>query len=93
MSQIESWCENKSLEELLGVNESDSETETDSDSDEDSEEIEMPQEVFVFETLETEDRKTLVPSLDVAPDLELKQIPSHMKYAFLGDSGKLPVMI
>ncbi|KAJ9566190.1 hypothetical protein OSB04_002156 [Centaurea solstitialis] len=46
-----------------------------------------------FEILENEDRKTLVPSLEFAPDLELKQLPSHLKYAFLGDSGKLPVII
>ncbi|KAJ9553663.1 hypothetical protein OSB04_017708 [Centaurea solstitialis] len=53
----------------------------------------MPGEIFAFETLETEDRKTLVPSLDVAPDLELKQLPSHLKYAFLEHPGKLPVII
>ena len=34
-----------------------------------------------------------VPSLEVAPDLELKELPSHLKYAFLGETGKLPVII
>ena len=90
LSQIESWCENRSLEELLEINESDSETDSDSD-EEDCEEIEMPQEIFAFKTLEIEDRKTFVPYLDIAPDLELKQLPSHLTYAFLEDSGKLPV--
>ncbi|KAJ9540615.1 hypothetical protein OSB04_027121 [Centaurea solstitialis] len=88
LSVIETWCENGCRRGMLGIAESDNE------SDEEScEEIVMPEEVFAFETLGAEDRKTFVPSLDVAPDLELKQLPSHLKYAFLGGSGKLPVII
>ncbi|KAJ9545398.1 hypothetical protein OSB04_025105 [Centaurea solstitialis] len=88
LTVIETWCENESRREALGIVES----ENDSD-EEDCEEIVMPEEIFAFETLEIEDRKTLVPSLDVAPDLELKQLPSHLKYAFLEHPGKLPVII
>ncbi|KAJ9553842.1 hypothetical protein OSB04_017887 [Centaurea solstitialis] len=88
LTVIETWCENESRREALGI------AESESDSDEvDCEEIVMPEEIFAFETLEIEDRKTLVPSLDVAPDLELKQLPSHLKYAFLEHPGKLPVII
>ncbi|KAJ9541848.1 hypothetical protein OSB04_028354 [Centaurea solstitialis] len=66
----------------------------DSESDEEeSEGVDTPLVTAASEILENEDRKTLVPSLEVAPDLELKQLPSHLKYAFLGDSGKLPVII
>ncbi|KAJ9541561.1 hypothetical protein OSB04_028067 [Centaurea solstitialis] len=88
LTVIETWCENESRREALGI----AESESDSD-EEDCEEIVMPEEIFAFETLEIEDRKTLVPSLDVAPDLELKQLPSHLKYAFLEHPGKLPVII
>ncbi|KAJ9539354.1 hypothetical protein OSB04_032087 [Centaurea solstitialis] len=73
LTVIETWCENESRREALEI----AESESDSD-EEDCEEIVMPEEIFAFETLETEDRKTLVPSLDVAPDLELKQLPSHL---------------
>ncbi|KAJ9552763.1 hypothetical protein OSB04_016808 [Centaurea solstitialis] len=88
LTVIENWCENESRREALGI----AESESDSD-EEDCEEIVMPEEIFAFETLEIEDRKTLVPSLDVVPDLELKQLPSHLKYAFLEHPGKLPVVI
>ncbi|KAJ9566127.1 hypothetical protein OSB04_002093 [Centaurea solstitialis] len=46
-----------------------------------------------FEVLDNKDRKTLVPSLEIPPDLELKQLPSHLKYAFLEEPDKLPVII
>jgi len=36
---------------------------------------------------------TLVPSTVQAPILELKQLPSHLKYAYLGDDQTLPVII
>jgi len=36
---------------------------------------------------------TLVPSTVQAPILELKQLPSHLKYAYLGDNQTLPVII
>ncbi|KAJ9536802.1 hypothetical protein OSB04_un000026 [Centaurea solstitialis] len=86
LSEIESWCQEKTLGEILGN--------VDSESDEEeSESVEAPLVIAAFEILENEDKKTLVPSLEVAPDLELKQLPSHLKYAFLGDSGKLPVII
>ncbi|XP_057779912.1 uncharacterized protein LOC130998514 [Salvia miltiorrhiza] len=42
-------------------------------------------------TLKAEDR--LVPSLHRAPKLELKSLPKHLKYIFLGDNDTLPVII
>ncbi|XP_017635606.1 uncharacterized protein LOC108477587 [Gossypium arboreum] len=35
----------------------------------------------------------LVPSILQAPELELKALPSHLKYAFLGERNSLPVII
>nr|GFC41338.1 integrase, catalytic core [Tanacetum cinerariifolium] len=32
-------------------------------------------------------------SIEEPPELELKELPSHIEYAFLGDSNKLPVII
>jgi hypothetical protein len=36
---------------------------------------------------------TLVPSVIKAPVLELKQLPAHLKYAYLGEDETLPVII
>ncbi|CAN6547298.1 unnamed protein product [Malus baccata var. baccata] len=36
---------------------------------------------------------TLVPSIVKAPNLELKQLPEHLKYAHLGDNETLPMII
>ena len=33
------------------------------------------------------------PSIEDPPTLELKPLPSHLKYAFLEKSGKLPILI
>ncbi|KAJ9536000.1 hypothetical protein OSB04_un000828 [Centaurea solstitialis] len=85
LSEIETWCEEKTLGEILW--------DADTDDEEEDESEEIPLVTAAFEVLENEDRKTLVPSFEVAPDLELKQLPSNLKYAFLGDSGKLPVII
>lgn len=35
----------------------------------------------------------ILPSVLQAPELELKQLPDHLKYAFLGDGDTLPVII
>ncbi|KAJ9562547.1 hypothetical protein OSB04_007707 [Centaurea solstitialis] len=43
--------------------------------------------------LENTDKKPFIPSVISPPDLELKQLPSHLKYAFLGEGNKLPVII
>ena len=45
-----------------------------------------------FEELETSKRQ-LVPSIEKPPELELKLTPIHLKYAFLGDSSTLPVIV
>jgi hypothetical protein len=35
----------------------------------------------------------LKPSLDEPPKLELKELPQHLKYAYLGENNTLPVII
>ena len=45
-----------------------------------------------FEELGTGPSRTL-PSIQKPPVLELKQLPSHLRYAFLGESSTLPVII
>jgi hypothetical protein len=45
-----------------------------------------------FETLVPTDT-TLVPSIVQAPNLELKQLPEHLTYAYLGEDKTLPVIV
>lgn len=45
-----------------------------------------------FESLPPSHNK-LVPSIEMAPKLELKPLPVHLKYAYLGSSETLPVII
>ncbi|KAJ9541597.1 hypothetical protein OSB04_028103 [Centaurea solstitialis] len=87
LSTIESFCQDRSIGEILGI------TMSDSEEEDDVEDLEPPLVNAAFEVLENKDRKTLVPSLEVPPDLELKQLPSHLKYAFLEKPDKLPVII
>lgn len=35
----------------------------------------------------------LCPSIEVPPTLEMKQLPDHLKYAFLGEFSFLPIII
>ncbi|GKG11674.1 hypothetical protein Tco_0345911, partial [Tanacetum coccineum] len=37
--------------------------------------------------------KTAKSSIDEPPEVELKDLPPHLKYAFLEDNNKLPVII
>ena len=48
-----------------------------------------------FESLDptSVDFKDNVPSIEKPPKLELKQLPSHLKYSYLGDQKTLPVII
>ncbi|GJZ13808.1 reverse transcriptase domain-containing protein [Tanacetum coccineum] len=43
--------------------------------------------------LNLEELKTVKSSIDDPPELELKDLPSHLKYAFLKGTDKLPVII
>ncbi|XP_076905334.1 uncharacterized protein LOC143561070 [Bidens hawaiensis] len=43
--------------------------------------------------LPTEINSDTKPSLECPPKVELKELPSHLKYAFLGDNENLPVII
>jgi hypothetical protein len=45
-----------------------------------------------FETL-VPTNTTLVPSIFQAPNLELKQLPEHLTYAYLGENKTLPVIV
>ncbi|KAI5324139.1 hypothetical protein L3X38_033212 [Prunus dulcis] len=45
-----------------------------------------------FESLPPPTNKVL-PSIVQAPELELKQVPKHLKYAYLGENETLPVII
>ena len=45
-----------------------------------------------FESL-GENTKTLVPSVEQPPKMEQKPLPSHLKYAYLGTTSTLPVII
>src|SRR5262245_55960208 len=38
-------------------------------------------------------RAKLLPSVVQAPKLELKELPNHLKYAYLGDGETLPIII
>ncbi|KAJ9556674.1 hypothetical protein OSB04_011288 [Centaurea solstitialis] len=87
LSTIESFCQDRSIGEILGM------TMSDSEEEDDFEDLDPPLVNAAFEVLENKDRKTLVPSLEVPPNLELKQLPSHLKYAFLEKPDKLPVII
>ena len=48
-----------------------------------------------FELLEMDSRpnSSLKPSVERAPILELKPLPSHLEYAYLGESETLPIII
>ncbi|XP_060959244.1 uncharacterized protein LOC115717351 [Cannabis sativa] len=48
-----------------------------------------------FESLELKESnfKPLKPSIQEPPKLELKPLPSHLKYAYLGENDMLPVII
>ncbi|XP_075105079.1 uncharacterized protein LOC142179249 [Nicotiana tabacum] len=48
-----------------------------------------------FDPLHLEERKTrpAKPSIEEPPQLELKPLPSHLRYAFLGPSSTLPIII
>nr|GEV70359.1 reverse transcriptase domain-containing protein [Tanacetum cinerariifolium] len=50
----------------------------------------LPLPLLVFEINETKKIKTLI---DDPPDLELKDLPPHLEYAFLEGTSKLPVII
>ena len=49
----------------------------------------------VIEYLNLSDRevKTTLPSIESLPSFELKLLPSHLKYAYLGQNNTLPVII
>jgi hypothetical protein len=49
--------------------------------------------VAAFEQLDFKDTPSQLPSIIQPPDLELKPLPSHLKYAYLLEDEKLPVII
>ncbi|KAJ9556763.1 hypothetical protein OSB04_011377 [Centaurea solstitialis] len=96
ISEIESLCLEEEVRGIWKEKDDDSETvESDDDLGETtlSGEETVPTKVAAFELLENADKKPFIPSVISPPDLELKQLPSHLKYAFLGEENKLPVII
>ena len=45
------------------------------------------------ESLELPKKDRIKPSIKEPPQLELKLLPSHLRYAFIGNSSELPVII
>ncbi|KAJ9552364.1 hypothetical protein OSB04_016409 [Centaurea solstitialis] len=86
LNDIESLCHEEGIEEACKLEE------------ENTEELDLtdetvPMETAAFEILDNTEGKSFTPSIVSPPDLELKQLPSHLKYAFLGEQNKLPVII
>ncbi|XP_024963882.1 uncharacterized protein LOC112504164 [Cynara cardunculus var. scolymus] len=52
-----------------------------------------PQDAAAFKLLENREQKNFTQSIISPPDLELKQLLSYLKYAFLGEEDKLLVII
>ncbi|KAJ9562313.1 LOW QUALITY PROTEIN: hypothetical protein OSB04_007473 [Centaurea solstitialis] len=64
------------------------------DSDlEETFEDECSEVMAAFEQLDFKGRDIQLPSIEQPPDLELKPLPSHLKYAYLAEDDKLPVII
>ncbi|KAI3714701.1 hypothetical protein L6452_21660 [Arctium lappa] len=63
------------------------------DDDKTLEKESVPLDAATFELLESNEQTSFTPSIISPLDLELKQLPSHLKYAFLGEKDKLPVII
>nr|GEV63128.1 reverse transcriptase domain-containing protein [Tanacetum cinerariifolium] len=52
-----------------------------------------PSSPLLLKELNVEEIKTVKSSIDEPPELELKELPSHLEYAFLEGTDKLPVII
>ncbi|GKA80071.1 reverse transcriptase domain-containing protein [Tanacetum coccineum] len=52
-----------------------------------------PYSLLLSNDLKFEELKTVKSSVDEPPELELKDLPSHLEYAFLEGTNKLPVII
>ncbi|KAJ9557173.1 LOW QUALITY PROTEIN: hypothetical protein OSB04_011787 [Centaurea solstitialis] len=86
LNDIESMCHEEGVEKACKLEE------------ENDEELHLFDETTLMETaafefLDNTEEKSFTPSRVSPPDLELKQLPSHLKYAFLGDQENLPVII
>lgn len=46
-----------------------------------------------FDDIHKEKDKRVKPSIDETPNLEFKELPKHLEYAFLQEGSKLPVII
>ncbi|XP_024962430.1 uncharacterized protein LOC112502678 [Cynara cardunculus var. scolymus] len=90
LSFIESLCHKEGVKSMLDLRKT--EVVEEIEHGEESE-ITLLQDTLVFEVLESESKKTHATSIESPPDLELKLLPSHLKYAFLGKEGRLSVII
>ncbi|XP_024963864.1 uncharacterized protein LOC112504144 [Cynara cardunculus var. scolymus] len=89
ISEIEEMCFEEGIQKNFKLEE-----EFDEEIEGDVEEIEkigtdiVPVDAAAFELLENNEHKDFTPSIESPPDLELKQLTSHLKYAFLGEEEK-----
>ncbi|XP_024958922.1 uncharacterized protein LOC112499882 [Cynara cardunculus var. scolymus] len=57
------------------------------------EDLEDLEDIAAFEQLDFKNRIVQPPPIEKAPNLELKPLPSHLKYVYLMEEEKLPVII
>ncbi|KAI3677555.1 hypothetical protein L6452_36821 [Arctium lappa] len=98
LSVIESMCDEEGVRKAGELEEENNEgltIEEENDVKEFAlrEEKTVPVNVATFELLENNEPKPFTLSVVSPPGPELKQLPSHIKNVFLGEEGKLPVII
>ena len=86
LSEIESICHRDGVDEVCKLKEEDDEKlsliqET------------VPMDAAEFELLDNSDKKSFTTSIVSPPDQELKQLPYHPKYGFLGEQDKMCVIV
>ncbi|XP_024992505.1 uncharacterized protein LOC112526425 [Cynara cardunculus var. scolymus] len=95
ITELEAMCHEEGTREVCKLEEDDS-VEIDEEIVEEldlREDDGIPSDVTAFELLENSEQKNFTLSIISPPDLKLKQLPSCLKYNFLGEKGKLLVII
>ncbi|XP_024964786.1 uncharacterized protein LOC112505062, partial [Cynara cardunculus var. scolymus] len=83
VTEIDTMCYEEGVKKACKLEEEDS-VEIDDDTVEDLE-GDVTSDAAAFELLDNSELKNFTPSIISPPDLELKQLPSHLKYAYLGE--------
>ncbi|XP_024974800.1 uncharacterized protein LOC112512904 [Cynara cardunculus var. scolymus] len=91
VTEIETMCYEEGVRKAYKLKEEDSAEK----GDETTEDLEgdVPSDAAAFELLDNGELKNFTPCIISPPDLELKELPSHLKYVFLGEEGTLLVII